>query len=733
MKTRLSLAGAAWLLLAAGVQAEEGMWMPSQIPDLAPELRAAGMMLDPAKLADLTGDPMGAVVSLGGCTASFVSPQGLIVTNHHCVYGSLQFNSTKERDLIANGFLAAELADELPAAPGTYVYVTSGIRDVTEEVLGNPLVKLTDADYARQVERRSRMLVDACEKPGARRCSVARFYEGALFLEITQMEIRDVRLAYASGEGVGNFGGEVDNWMWPRHTGDFGFLRAYVGPDGKPADFAKENVPYRPQHWMKMASEGVKEGDFVWIAGYPGRTFRYRTLDEVETAHEFTLPQSVRWSKDEIALLETENLRGKEVELANYGRIRGMANGMKKYEGQLLAMREGAVEEQRAARERELEARHEKLVMGDPGSVAEGAAVDATSPLATLRRLNAERRKTEQRDTVLGWLGRSSPMLSQAMTIWRMSEERPKADLDREDGYRDRDLSRYRQGVARAQRSIEPGSDRATLRYALQQAVALPADQRIAALDDALAATGAADGPAQIEALLDRLYAGTKMADLDARKAAAEQSSAELAQRGDSMLDLARALAPLAAQRREADRALEGATLRHRPAYLRELEQLADGRLYPDANGTLRFTWGKVTGYVPRDGAVYRSQTTVAGVVAKATGERPFDAPPALLDAARVIEPGYLDAGLRSVPVDFLSTCDITGGNSGSATLNGKGEIVGLAFDGNWEGVVSDYLFDPATVRTIHVDAVYIRWVMDEVDHAHNLLREMGLPVFTAN
>ncbi len=260
MNMRLPVAGACLWLLAGLLPADEGMWMPRQIPDLAPELKAAGMSLDPAKLADLTGDPMGAVVSLGGCTASFVSPQGLIVTNHHCVYGSLQFNSTTERNLIENGFLAAELSDELPAAPGTYVYVTTGIRDVTKEVVGNPLAKLADADYARQVERRSRMLVDACEKPGGRRCNVARFYEGSLFLEVTQMEIRDVRLAYASGEGIGNFGGEIDNWMWPRHTGDFGFLRAYVGPDGKPADFAKENVPYRPQHFMKMATEGVQGG-----------------------------------------------------------------------------------------------------------------------------------------------------------------------------------------------------------------------------------------------------------------------------------------------------------------------------------------------------------------------------------------------------------------------------------------------------------------------------------------
>ncbi len=653
MKMRIGLASVCALLLGGALGADEGMWMPRQIPDLAPELKAAGMALDPARLVDLTGDPMGAVVSLGGCTASFVSPQGLVITNHHCVYGSLQFNSTSTKDLIANGFLAASPADELPAAPGTYVYVTTGIRDVTQEVLGNPLVKLSDSDYARQVERRIRVLVDACEKPGGLRCSVARFYEGSLFLEITQMEIRDVRLAYASGEGIGNFGGEIDNWMWPRHTGDFGFLRAYVGPDGRPAAYARENVPYRPQHWLKMATEGVKEGDFVWLAGYPGRTFRYRTLDEVQTAHDVVLPRSVRWSKDEIALLEKEDLRGKEVELANYGRVRGMANGMKKYEGQLLAMRGGAVEAQRAAREARL----------DP----------AGSALATLGRLNAERQKTRQRDDVFAWLSRSSPMLGQAMTIWRMSEERPKPDLDREDNYRDRDLGRYRQGIARAQRSIEPASDRATLRYALQQAVALPADQRIVAVDEALAATGRGDDAARIEALLDKLYGGTKMADLAARKEAAEQSSAELAQRGDTMLDLARSLAALAAEQRGAERAFDGATLRARPAYMRGLEKLAGGRLYPDANGTLRFTYGKVTGYVPRDGVVYTPQTSLAGVVAKTTGERPFDSPAALVAAAKSVPPAYLEPQLASVPVDFLSTCDITGGNSGSRDLERQG------------------------------------------------------------
>jgi hypothetical protein len=327
-------------------------------------------------------------------------------------------------------------------------------------------------------------------------------------------------------------------------------------------------------------------------------------------------------------------------------------------------------------------------------------------------------------------------MLAQATTLRRMAEERPKPDLEREDGYRERDLSRFRQGVARAQRSIEPASDRATLRWAVARALELPADQRIEPLDRALAATGAADDAARIETLLDRLYAGTKIADLAVRTAMAEESLEALDARGDAMLALVAELSPLLEAKRQAGRELEGAMLRVRPRYLAALERLDPGKVYPDANSTLRFTYGRVAGYAPRDGVAYSPRTTIDGVVEKATGERPFDAPPLLLEeAAESTAAGapYRDTKLGAVPVDFLSTCDITGGNSGSPTLNGKGELVGLAFDGNLEGVVSDFLFEDDIVRTIHVDATYMRWVMDEVDRAHELLVEMGLPVVTSD
>lgn len=709
------------VLFAGSLAAEEGMWMPSQVLERASALKQAGLELDPAQLSDLLGDPLGAVVSLGGCTASFVSPDGLIVTNHHCVTGTIQYHSRPDRNLLKDGFLAQARSEELPAAPGTYVYVTTGIRDVTQEILGRPEVKLTDAEYARQVERRQRQLVDRCEAGGGKRCRVAGFFDGAIFLEITQLEISDVRFVYAPAEGIGNYGGEIDNWMWPRHTGDFAFLRAYVRPDGKPAPHAAENVPYRPQHWLKVAQKGVAPGDLVFVAGYPGRTFRYQTLEEFRRAAEMTMPISVAWSKELIALFEKENERGKEVELANYGKIRGLANSMKKFEGILAGLRDGKAQTARAGREEAL-----RRLLAEPA-----VRKELGDPLGDLERVLAERRRFEDKERVLSWVQRSSTMLSQAVQLWRLAEERPKPDLDRDDGFRERDWTRFEQGIVRAQRSLEVASDRAALRWAVGKALELPEGQRIRALDRALASTGGSDDAERIERFLDRLLSSTRLADLEARKEMFRQSSEQLAARGDSMLDWVRELAPELAELREHDRKVAGALLRVRPRYLKALEKVAGGPLYPDANGTLRLTFGKVEGFSPRDAVDYRPQTTLAGVVAKHTGQDPFEAPARLLEAApRVPEP-YRSAKLGDVPVNFLATCDITGGNSGSPTLNARGELVGLAFDGNWEGVTSDYWLNPELTRSIHVDAMYMRWVMDAVDGAHSLLEEMGLPILS--
>ncbi|HEY8182041.1 MAG TPA: S46 family peptidase, partial [Thermoanaerobaculia bacterium] len=701
-------------MLAANLYGAEGMWMPQQIPQLADELRRMGIKIDPNRFADLTGDPMGAVISLGGCSASFVSPDGLVVTNHHCGFGALQFNSTPQRDLITNGFLAKTRDEELPAGPGSRMFVTTNIEDVTNRVTSGLTAKMADLDREKTIDRAQKQLVEECEKPGGLRCRVASFFEGSQFLRTTQMEIRDVRLVYAPALGVGNFGGETDNWMWPRHTGDWSYLRAYVGKDGKPADYSKENVPYHPAHILKVSNEGVSPGDLVIVAGYPGRTFRYRTSAEVGNMQQYSYPTTIKYATDLNSILRDMGKNNKAVEIANASRIKGNDNVLKNYTGTLTGFEKFGIVAQRQKREADLAA----YIASHPD------AQKYSSVLDQMNKLDQQDLATQQRDTVLAWLFRSSPMLTQANTLYRLSLERPKADIDRIQLYQERDWPRIAEAITRAQKSLEPQSDRAGLRYIILESQKLPSGQRIAPLDDLIAKNGGVDK------FLDQLYGNTKIADLALRKTMQTETTAQLAAHHDAFIDFAAALSPLMLENERKDRQFAGAMSRLRPMYMDALRASSGGRLYPDANGTLRITFGKVVGYAPKDAVMYTPQTSVAGILQKNTGSGEFDAPKAELDAIRANKTaGYVDPQLGEVPVNFLSDVDTTGGNSGSPTLNAKGELNGLLFDGTYESLGSDFVVDPNITRSIHVDAVYMLWVMDAVDGAHNLLQEMGLPV----
>jgi hypothetical protein len=666
------------LFLATSALAGEGMWMPQQMPQLAAELQPLG--IDANRLSNLTGDPLGAVVSLGGCTASFVSPDGLVVTNHHCAFGSIQQNSSPERDLITNGFLARTRAEELPAAPGTKVWVTTNIEDVTAKVTAGITAKTTDIERAKLLDRREKELVGECEKPGGVRCRVSSFFEGSQYLRLTQAEINDVRLVYAPARMIGEYGGEIDNFEWPRHTGDFSFYRAYV--DGK---------PYHPKHWLKVATQGVSEGDPVIVAGYPGRTFRYKTADEVRYYQDFVYPTNIRYFTDVMRMLEEAGKESRDIQIRNASRVKSLANSLKNYTSVNEGFTKDHIVEARLEREAKMRA--------VPGDVLDAIA-----------KLNAEAFKNRERDAVLDWIGRGSPMMQQAITFARLATERPKKDMDRVARYQEREWANLKSASDRAQRTIEPTSDRAVVAYFLKEAVKYDVKQ--------------------LQGLsLDELYASTKIGDQAERTKMLNESVAQLKARNDSMLNLAFALLPLFEEREQNELAYIGAMARLRPAYFDVLRKLSGGTLYPDANSTLRLTIGRVEGYSPKDATMYTSQTSLRGVVEKETGKDPFESPKTLLAAAAIpakTKP-YFDPELGDVPVNFLSTCDTTGGNSGSPTLNAKGELVGLLFDGNYESIDADFLFNPKVTRSIHVDAQYMLWVMDAVDGAHELMKELGV------
>ena len=705
-------------LLATGLHADGGMWMPQQIPELAAKLKAMGFQGDPKTFADLTGQPMGAIVSLGGCTASFVSPDGLIVTNHHCVVGGLQFNSTPARNLLKDGYLAKTREEELPNGPGSRVFVTTSVTDVTSSITGDIDAKAADRQRYDLIERRIKERIAACEKSG-QRCNVASFFDGLKYFEIAQMEIRDVRLVYAPAEGIGVFGGETDNWRWPRHTGDWSFLRAYVGKDGKPATYSKDNVPFHPKHFLKVSKDGIKPGDLVFVAGYPGRTQRHQTYAQVKEVTEWTMPRSIRLAQEQLAILDQLTKQDKALAIKVAGRVQGLNNGLTNQKGMLEGLVKGGSLAKKQAEEKALEA----WIAADPARQKKYGDV-----LPALRALQAESDKTRERNAALVTLASASSYLSAAESIYRLSTQRPKPDIEREAGFQARDWPRLRESQDRLQRTMDATVDKAMLHWALGMVAALPAEQRIPAIDQAAGlkpGMSKADADHVIDVFLNGLFEGTHLADRDFRLGLLEKSTADLVATKDTFLQLAAAMEPLAEANREAGKARSGAQARLAPRYMEALLAKAGGLVAPDANSTLRVTYGQVKGVDAKDGLFYKPQTTLAGIVQKNTGEGDFDAPTVQLDAIQRLHAG-------NVPVNFLSTVDTTGGNSGSPTLNGKGELVGLLFDGTYESVASNYVFDPVTTRSIHVDSRYMLWNMAEVDGAINLLREMGITISNA-
>jgi hypothetical protein len=708
------------LLWLGVVAADEGMWLPEQLPKLEPELHEAGLAIDPSRLADLTGDPMGAIVSLGGCSASFVSPEGLVVTNHHCAFGSLQFNSTEDHNLLRDGFLAENLSAELPAAPGSRVYVTLAVEDVTDRIRSAIPPQADGPTRHDAVESAEKQLVAGCETAG-RHCRVASFDGGVRYRLYTQLELRDIRLVYAPAGAIGKFGGDIDNWMWPRHTGDFSFLRAYVAPDGTPADPSPDNVPYRPAHWLEVSTSGVAKGDFVMVAGFPGRTDRYRLADEVEEAIEWTYPQKIERLRRSLEIIARETADRPKAAIAYAAWVSYINNSLKNAEGMLAGFsHSGSV-----PRKRQIESELTDWVNGDPDRKARWG-----NALSNLRALHAEGRAHRARDQTLSSIARSQ-LLSAATTAYRLARERELEDAARTPGYQERDLLKIRAKIARMDRSFDPRVDRALLEDSLRTYAALPSSERLPSMDTWFGIVDGEAATAAISATLDAMYAATTLDDTKARLRLLEVDRATLEASADPFLRYAVALHDTDRRLEDEENARAGRSMAARPPVAEAMNAFfeATGEVaYPDANGTLRVTYGQVKGYSPRDAVVYRPFTTVSGILEKTTGKPPFDTPPELVAAIEKADWGpYTSKELGTLPVNFLSSVDTTGGNSGSATLDNKGRLVGLLFDGNWESMIADWDFLPAVTRSIHVDVRYMLWVMDRVDHAWNLLEEMGI------
>ncbi|MGK5050188.1 S46 family peptidase [Janthinobacterium sp. RB2P8] len=692
----------------AGAHADEGQWQPHQLPQLKAELKRVGIDIPAEKLADLSKHPMSAIVSLGGCSAAFVSDAGLVVTNHHCAYGAVQRNSTPEHNYITNGFLAKTRASELPGGPNSLVYVTDKVENVSERVLKGLTADMSGRARHEAVEKRVKDLIAECETDKMYRCSVPAFHRGLEYYRIRQMMIRDVRLVYAPSDKIGNFGGDIDNYEWPRHTGDYSFLRAYVGKDGRPADPSPDNVPYKSKDFLVVSAEGLKAGDGILLAGYPGRTSRYKLPAEIRFARDTAFPLKVSELQADLAVM-ADATHGDAAAAVRYASVvKSINNVLKKTQGLLDGFARKDIAAIKDVQDAEFRAWYAKQP-----NVSTTLLAELDAAIASDMALSEEE---------FAWsVATNSDLLKSARTLYRLSLERQKADAERESGFQQRDLAFIKARLARLEQSYVNQVDQARFAAGLKRYAQLAAKSHPQGLDALLPA------PAAVAAL----YQQTQLADTAKRLAWLEKDLAAVAKSDDAFMALAIKLQPVEAALEERRKEIDGNLERVIPQYMQAVIswKKSQGKpVYPDANSTLRVTYGTVSPYSPRDGLTKGPFTTVEGIVEKVTGKAPFEAPQGLIDAVKEKRYGqFRDPVLGTVPVNFLTSADTTGGNSGSAVMNKRGELIGLNFDSTYESITKDWYFDTAITRAIHLDIRYMLWVMKEVDHADNLLKEMTI------
>ena len=699
-------------MFVLNITADEGMWEPYQMKSLQKELRASGYKGSVANVSDLFKHPMNAIVSLGGCSAAFVSDQGLIATNYHCIERSyLQFNSNAESDLFETGFVARTKDDEKRSAPGSRVYVTLESTDITNKVLDGLSDDTAALERAEIIEDNKKVIIRECETSDEFECRVRSFFSGETYKLEKVLKIKDVRLVYAPPSYIGEYGGEIDNWMYPRHTGDFALLRAYTAKDGSSKEFSKDNVPYKSDSFLKVSAKGVKDGDFVMVVGYPGRTNRTITFNEIKWDLETGFHETVKFLKRGIELME-QNTNSSDGSMLKY---RGLKSGYENYYKKISGQIDGA--------------NNFKLIESEKikwrnflDFVEKDASETDKNYLSELLNLIDE---DQQKSLARSYYGNSA-LISQAKRIYRNAVEREKIDAERKPGYQDRDQERIINRIKSLDYSFDPRVDRAIFEDRLIVYSGFDSSLRRATYSKLLRLD---ESKEIILSKVDEIYS-TDYQTSENFLQMFEMSLDELNDSQDPLIIFAKDTfdESLAYEKESEETGAKRQLLKSKfIGLLKKYYESSGKQMYADANGTLRVTYGNVAGVSLKDGLIYEPFTRLEGIAQKHTGIKPFNASEKLLNLIEAKDYGkYFYKPINSVPVNFLSTLDITNGNSGSATINSKFELVGLAFDGMLETIIADYKYIP-DARTISVDSRYLLWTLEKFDEAENILEELTI------
>jgi hypothetical protein len=706
------------------------MWRPDQIPEFQSEFDTMEAGINAEEWSSLKSGPLASLVDLTGCSAAFVSPDGLVATAFHCIWPHLQFASRQGENLIEDGFYASNRQDERWAGPSAKVRLTVSMKDVTDDVMAGTK-KLDGKARAAHVADNRKKLVKRCESEMGIYCSVVSFDHGTAYRLIKQREFKDIRLVYSPPRNVGYFGGDSDNWKWPRHSADFAFLRVYATPSNQPASYQKGNTPYHPSVYLPVA-KGPSAGDFVMVAGYPARTYRWLTAAEIDYAQSEDYPRRVKTNKAVLDILRQSADNYRDVSQKVQGRVLSLNNQTQYLEGNLKAFSKIEAVSQKWGFEKDLA----QWILGDADRTARFG-----SNLDQITALHAERTSGSQRTHLATEMRRHTLMLNVSLRLYKLAKETRKKDSERQAGYQNRDRPAFEGWLDSVDAQFDWRVDQQMLRYFLLNSLSLPEGLRIPELDawfESLPHAGTVEE--RIDAELERLYIqNIELTDPDKRRTLMDTSPWFLESSGNPWFNLAARMHPYYERQRDNAQARSGEWREARALYNTAVKefiptarprfargQVLKGLYYSDANRTLRVTFGKVDGYFPQDGLIAAPRTRLEGITEK-HGPGDYETHGPLLKAIKAGDYGdYLDPSLNSVSVNYVSSADTTLGNSGSPTINAKGEWVGILFDGNYESMSGDWLFEERVTRSIHTDSSYVLWYLDAVDGATVLLKELG-------
>ncbi len=692
------------MVAATGLRADEGMWLLPLLQKMnADAMAQAGCRLTPEQIYSINNSSLkDAVVQFGGgCTAEMISDEGLLVTNHHCGYGSIQKLSSVEHDYLANGYWAMKRSEELPCAGLTVTFLVS-IEDVTDECVkarekAEKAYK-DDPDCGEKVQKSVKDKIDEIVKKSDEanphcESEVQTYYDENVYYLLVYKVYNDVRFVGAPPSSIGKFGADTDNWMWPRHTGDFSMFRVYADKDNNPAEYSEDNVPYKPAQSLKVSLKGMQEGDFAMIMGYPGSTSRFQTAAQLKQMLEQNdVRIAARTVRQEVML--EDMLADPAVKIQYASKYSGSTNGWKKWQGMKLAFANLGIIDRKEAEEADYEewvASSKKRSARYEGVLDSIGVISATLNEPYLKYILLS--ESVARIEIVTFAGRipvgaDSAAVAKGLGILEGMYKDYSVETDRK--------------VAKAM-----------LKFYRDNAA--PEDYCIAGLADL-----------DIDSYVDEMFEKSAFISLEKLKAALD-SGASLEKDPAVVLneDMMRAARVYSKAVREGRQSLK---------YWQRL--YTEGQLawkegepsYPDANFTMRLTYGNVKSYSPADAVIYKYYTTLDGVMEKEDPDNwEFVVPAKLKELWKAGDFGDYAMEDGKMPVAFLTNNDITGGNSGSPVLNADGELLGLAFDGNWESMSSDVMFEPDLQRCICVDIRYVLFIMDKFGGAGYLLDEMNI------